>query len=323
MTPPTPTAERTMLVLGGNAFASPDQPLTMAGQFRFARAALESLRPLLIDRRELVITHGNGPQVGHILIRVEEALGKAYAIPLEVCVAESEGELGYVIEQTLRNVLADWGTRRPVAGLLTEVVVDAGDPAFAHPTKPIGPYYTAAQADELRKAGFVVRQVGSRGYRRLVPSPRPCEILDVDVIEALLQDGAIVIAAGGGGIPVIREGNRLRGVEAVVDKDLTSALLGTAVGARLMVILTDVPCAFRHFNTPQQQPIGRIRVGEAKRLLEEGHFGEGSMRPKVEAGIVFSARPGCRTIIGNVKTLGEALSGQAGTIIESDPSTES
>lgn len=311
--------ERTILVLGGNAFASPDRPLTMAAQFEFARSALRSLKPVLSDGRDLVITHGNGPQVGHMLIRVEEALGKAYEVPLEVCVAETEGELGFVIEQTLHNVLAEWGLRRPIAGLLTEVIVDADDPAFANPAKPVGPFYTAEQAQELERTGFTVREQPGRGFRRVVPSPQPREIVDVQIVEALLDAGAIVIAAGGGGIPVVSENDQLRGVEAVVDKDLTSALLGAAIDARLMIILTDVPCAYRDFNTPKQTPIERIPVKEARRLLDEGHFAEGSMRPKIEAAIAFSSRAGCRTIISNVETLERALTGRAGTIVEHEP----
>lgn len=308
--------ERTMLVLGGNAFASPKKPLTMSGQFNFARQALGALSPLLIDGRDLVITHGNGPQVGHMLIRVEESLGKAYAMPLEVCVAESEGELGYVIQQTLHNVLIENGLKRPIAGLLTEVVVDAADSAFQTPTKPVGPFYNAGQADELRKKGFAVREDAGRGFRRVVPSPEPQEIVDVEVIETLLDSGTIVVAAGGGGIPVIRDGDQLRGVEAVVDKDLTSALLGAAIDSHLMIILTDVPCAYRNFGKADRSSIGRIGINETKRLYDGGHFAEGSMRPKIKAGIRFSCRKNCRTIICNVENLEQALVGNAGTIIE-------
>ncbi len=308
--------ERTILALGGNAFASPGKPLTMARQFEFAKLVFQSLSPLLIDHRELVISHGNGPQVGHMLIRVEEALGKAYAVPLEVCVAESEGELGYVIIQTLHNVLNEWRQHRPIASILTQVVVDQKDSAFESPTKPIGPFYTDEQADEVRQRGFPLREETGRGFRRVVPSPYPREIVDVDVIESLLRAGVLVVAAGGGGIPVIRDGEQMRGVEAVVDKDLTSALLGELIDARLMLILTDVPCAYQDFNTPNQSPIGRIGIAEAQQLLNEGHFAEGSMKPKIEAAIQFSRRSGCRTIICNVDILDQALNGLAGTIIE-------
>jgi len=311
-----PMTERTILALGGNAFASPGEPLTMARQFEFAKLVFQSLSSLLIDHRELLISHGNGPQVGHMLIRVEEALGKAYAVPLEACVAESEGELGYVITQTLHNVLNEWGQHRPIASILTQVVVDHKDRAFDNPTKSIGPYYTTEQAEEVRQRGFPLREEVGRGFRRVVPSPHPCKIVDVDVIASLLRTGVLVVAAGGGGIPVIRDGEQMRGVEAVVDKDLTSALLGELIDARLLLILTDVPCAYQDFNTPDQSPIGRIGIAKAQKLLDEGHFAEGSMKPKMEAAIQFSRRPGCRTIICNLDILDQALKGLAGTIIE-------
>lgn len=306
---------RAIVVLGGNAFVPPHGRLTMAGQFRFAREALSRLRPLLQTDVQLLISHGNGPQVGHILIRVEEALGKAYSIPLEVCVAESEGELGYVLEQALHNVLFECGIHRPIAGLLTQVVVDRDDPAFADPTKPIGPFYDAQQAEQLTGRGFAMRQDARRGFRRVVPSPLPREIVEAEVIGRLLDMGVLVIAAGGGGIPVVREDGRLRGVEAVVDKDLTAALLGDVIGADLLVILTGVACAYRHFGAPEQQPIGRVSVEEARGLLEEGHFAPGSMGPKVAAAIQFASRPGRKAIICDPPSLSEALLGVAGTVV--------
>jgi carbamate kinase len=265
----------------------------------------------------VVITHGNGPQVGHMLTRVEAALGKAYAIPLEVCVAESEGELGYVLEQTLYNLLAEWRCSRPIASLLTQVVVHGGDPAFANPTKPVGPFYDEGQASELRQQGFVVRDDAGRGYRRMVPSPAPLEIVDVDVVRTLLDAGALVICAGGGGIPVVREGAVLRGVEAVIDKDLTSALLGESLDSKFMLILTGVPCAYRDFNTPRQAPLGCLSAQAAHQLLTEGHFLPGSMGPKIEAAIRFASRPGATAIICDPLGLADALEGKAGTIIRS------
>ncbi|MGE5193976.1 MAG: carbamate kinase [Deltaproteobacteria bacterium] len=312
-----PASERVVIVLGGNAFVKPGTPLTMAGQFRFARDALASLRPLFDGSRQVVITHGNGPQVGHILTRVEAALGKAYAIPLEVCVAESEGELGYVLQQTLYNLLSEWHAVRPIAGLVTQVVVDPHDPAFARPTKPIGLFYTGEQAAQLRQKGFVVNEDSGRGYRRMVPSPAPREVVEIDIVRVLLDAGALVICGGGGGIPVVREDGRLRGVEAVIDKDLTSALVATAIGARLMVILTGVPCAYRNFNSPRQEPLGRLSVHQTRQLLAEGHFPPGSMGPKIEAAIQFASQPKACAIICNPENLPAALQGNAGTIIRS------
>lgn len=307
---------RAIVVLGGNAFTKPGEELTMAGQFRFAHEALSCLQPLLTGEYELVLTHGNGPQVGHILTRVEESLGKAYTIPLEVCVAESEGEIGYVLEQTLYNLAAEHGANRPIATLLTQVIVDGDDPAFRNPTKPVGPFFTREAAEELRRKGLPVREDAGRGYRRVVPSPEPVEILETPVIEQLLDAGVLVIAAGGGGIPVVRKDNRLQGVEAVIDKDLASALLGGVLGARLMVVLTGVPCAYLNFGTPDREPLGRIDVQRAREYLAEGHFAPGSMQPKMEAAIRFAARPGARSVICDPASLADALQGNAGTAIE-------
>ncbi len=309
---------RIVVVLGGNAFASRGGRVTMSGQLRFAHEAVSQLKPLLSDETQLLISHGNGPQVGHILSRVEASLGKAYTIPLEVCVAESEGELGFVLEQALYNVLAEAGLKRHVAGLLTQVVVSPDDAAFQQPTKPIGPFYNQHQAEQLRQKGFAVCEDAGRGFRRVVASPQPLEIVEIDVIRSLLGMGVIVIAAGGGGIPVVRSNGGFQGIEAVVDKDLTAALLGDQLQVRTLVILTCVPCAYQFFNTDRQDPIGHITVAEAQQLLNEGHFAPGSMLPKIQAAIRFAAEPGRKTIICDPQSLAEALSGNAGTIVEPD-----
>ncbi|MEQ8786800.1 MAG: carbamate kinase [Pirellulaceae bacterium] len=307
--------ERIVVVFGGNAFAAGRQ-LTMAGQLEYARQAIELLAPLLHDEVQLLISHGNGPQVGAILIRVEEALGKAYPLPLEACVAESEGELGYVLAQALYNVTRDAGRTPPIVSMLSQVVVDADDPAFATPTKPIGPFLEASQSERLRDDGVAVVEDAGRGFRRVVASPEPREVLELEVIRKLLELGVIVIAAGGGGIPVVRGADGLIGVEAVIDKDLTAALLADQLEARQLIILTCVPCAYRCFNTPRQEPIGRVTAEEAQSLLAEGHFAPGSMRPKIEAAIRFASRPCRRTIICDPPSLADALQGLAGTIIE-------
>ena len=255
---------RAVVVLGGNAFVTPGQRLTMDGQMQFAHEAMLQLEPLLNDDIQLLISHGNGPQVGHILIRVEESLGKAYSIPLEVCVAESEGELGYVLELALHNVHEDLQRKRPIAALLTQVVVAADDPAFRNPTKPIGVFYSQSQAEELRQRGFAVVRMPGVGIGVLFHRLCRCEVLELDVIRQLMASGTLVIAAGGGGIPVVREGGKLRGVEAVIDKDLTAALLADQLDAELLLILTDVPCAYRDFGSANQEPIGRIIGDEAQ-----------------------------------------------------------
>lgn len=313
--PHTIAPERLVIALGGNAFATPGESLTMAGQFRFAELLAHHLAPLFRNDRQIVLTHGNGPQVGQMLVRVEEALGKAYAVPLEVCVAESEGELGYVLQQSVYNVLRATGGSPRIAGVLTQVVVAADDPAFALPTKPVGQFYSAEQAEQLRQRGFHVCEDAGRGYRRAVPSPRPLRIVETEVIDMLLKLGVIVIAVGGGGIPVMERDGQLAGVEAVVDKDLASAVLGAALGARELLILTGVPCAYRDFGTTRQTPLGRLTVAEAGQLLAEGHFAPGSMQPKVEAAIQFAQRPGCRAMICDSASAMAAMVGAAGTII--------
>ena len=310
--------KRVVAVLGGNVFARGDKPLTMGAQFRIARAAVAKLRPLLDDDVELVLGHGNGPQVGHILLRAQESLGKAYAIPLDVCVAQSQGEIGYVLELALRD---SWKhperSPREVATLLSQVVVDEHDPAFQKPTKPIGPYCDAVEYERLRRSGVALAEDSGRGYRRVVPSPRPRQILGVETISRLLESGALVITTGGGGIPVVRRGDKLEGIEAVIDKDLTAALLADQLDAGQLVILTDVPCVYRDFGTERQSAIGRISANEARQLLDEGQFATGSMGPKIEAAIQFVERPGRRGVICDLPSLAEALELRAGTILES------
>lgn len=307
---------RVVVALGGNAFVAPGQPLTMAGQFAYAREALAQLGPLLAPPFQLLVAHGNGPQVGFELIRVAAALGQAYAVPLDVCVAESQGELGYVLAQSLRHVLAARGIDRPIAGLLTQVVVDPLDPAFQNPTKPIGPFYSAEQADDLRRRGDQVRQDAGRGFRRVVASPEPLEVVECETIRSLLEQNVLVIAAGGGGVPVVRDGAGLRGVEAVVDKDLTAALLADRLDARLLVILTDVSHVSRDFGRPNSAPILRTTPDELRRLAVEGHFAPGSMLPKIEAVVRFVARADRRAIITSAAELPSALEGRGGTIVE-------
>lgn len=307
---------RVVVVLGGNAFAAPGAPLTMAGQFRFAHEALSQLGPLLWPEVELVVGHGNGPQVGHMLVRVEQALGKAYALPLEVCVAESEGELGYVLAQTLGNVCRERGMPRAIASLLTQVEVDPDDPAFARPDKPIGPFYDAAQAEALRVEGFAVREDAGRGFRRVVPSPEPKAIVDVELVSELLALGAVVVAAGGGGIPVTRAPDgTLHGLDAVIDKDLTAALLADAIGAELLVILTGIDAAYLDHGTDRARRILRASPDEVRAFAAAGHFAPGSMGPKMEAAARFASRPGRRAVICDPASLSAALEGRAGTTV--------
>lgn len=313
-----PHGRPVMIVLGGNAFARPRKQLTMDDQFNFAKSALQHLTPVLSTSAPLMITHGNGPQVGLMLARVEAALGQAYRTPLEVCVAETEGELGYVLQQSLHNILAQSYRTRPVVSLLTQVVVDPEDRAFQHPTKPIGPAYSTEQAVQLKANGFDIVEQPGRGFRRVVPSPLPREIVEQPVITRLLDEGVVVIAGGGGGIPVTRQDDQLVGVEAVIDKDRTSAILGESIDAWRMIIVTDVACAYRSFRTSNQQAIGNITPDELHRLMEQGHFAPGTMHPKVEAAIRFCRRPNTEAVICSLMNLDAALRGESGTIVRSE-----
>lgn len=306
---------RLVVSLGGNAFSASNESMTIQGQFEFAARTLAPLSCLLDDDQQLLITHGNGPQVGYILTRVEEALGKAYPLPLEVCVAESEGEIGYVLQQTIRN-LTDG--QRPVTTLLTQVLVSRDDEAFSHPTKPIGPWLEPEQTAPLQQSGvpLVYDDLG-RG-RRVVPSPRPGGIVELDIIRQLLDLGIIVIAAGGGGIPVVEKNGKLEGVEAVIDKDLASALLAIGLQADQFVMVTNVPGVYTDFGGDRARLLSRTTPEELETWLTLGHFPPGTMGPKVEAAIQYVRASGNPAVICQPGDLAAALLGQAGTIVEAN-----
>jgi len=294
--------------LGGNAIVGRDPGAPV--DLRHAPTALARLVALGWD---LVITHGNGPQVGQ---RLNETQGNN-APTLDVLDAETEGTLGYRLQQALGNALREAHLPRSVASVLTQVVVDARDPAFGKPSKPVGPFYSREQAEALaRERGFAFVEDSGRGHRRVVASPPPLEIVEVRAIRALLEAGVVVIAAGGGGIPVAREADgRLRGVEAVIDKDRASGLLARLLAADLLIIFTSVPEVLFDFRGPEQRPLRRLSVGEARTLLATGQFAAGSMGPKVEAAAAFSGTTGRPTIITSADRLLDALVGTSGTVI--------
>lgn len=302
-----------LLALGGNAFVTGGEPLTMPGQFAYAEAVATRLLPCVRDADRVVVVHGNGPQVGHMLARVEAALGTAYALPLDVCVAETEGELGYVLLQALRNAWRAQGVDREICAVLTQVLVAADDPAFTTPVKPIGRVLSAAEAARLRAEGVAVQVDVGRGWRRVVASPKPCAVLETASIARLLDGGIVVIAGGGGGVPVTTAHERLLGVEAVVDKDATAALLADALALTTLVMLTDVPCAFEHFRSPRQRAVGRITRARLAALAADGHFAPGSMGPKIAAACDFVDRPSRRAIICAPDNLAAALADTDGT----------
>lgn len=297
-----------VIALGGNALLKKGEKPSLSVQLKNVNEAVRNIIPI-IRKFPAAITFGNGPQVGNIMIQVEEALGKAYPVPLYIAVAESQGEIGYMIEQALLNSRLE----KPVISMLTQVLVSSNDSAFKNPAKPIGPFYGRKQASLLEKKGMTVKKVIG-GYRRVVPSPKPLEIIESGIIRKLVKS-AVVIAAGGGGIPVCRKGSRLKGIDAVIDKDLASACLASSIKADTMLILTGVDCAYLNYQKRNQTPIKRMSTKEAKRFLKEGHFPEGSMGPKVQAAINFLENGGERIIITSPQKAGKAMKGKAGTLI--------
>ncbi len=298
----------TVVALGGNALIRPGERGTAAEQRANLREACAALRPLL-GEGELVVTHGNGPQVGNELLRHERAADEAPPLPLYLAVAQTQAEIGALIESELASVAG-----RPVACLLTHVLVAEDDSAFAEPTKPVGPFYDESRARELeRERGWNVVHDSGRGWRRVVPSPLPLDVIELDAVRALLAAGTIVIACGGGGIPVVRRGPHLAGVDAVIDKDRASALLARELGADRLVVLTEVPAVYGDFGTDRQGELRDLRAADAEALLPE--LAAGSMRPKVEASLDFVCGTGRQALITSAGSLAEALEGRAGTLI--------
>ena len=297
-----------VVALGGNALLRSGQKGTYAEQLQNVQDTCNSLLQLVSMNYNLVIGHGNGPQVGNVLLQ-QDAGRKVYELqvmPMDFCVAETQGSIGYMIERTLRNELAVRKLRRNVVTMVTEVVVDRNDERFANPTKPIGPYYTKEQADRMTEAdGSIFREdPKGNGWRKVVASPVPLEIINVDIVKRLAAEGNIVITAGGGGIPVYREEERLVGVEAVIDKDLASALTAVRIGADEFYILTDVPKVYVNFRKPDEKALDTITVAEAERYIEEKQFSEGSMLPKVKAALYFVRNGGKECVITDATQLG-------------------
>jgi carbamate kinase len=311
MNPP----ERLVVALGGNALIRQGDQGTAAEQGARALAAMEAIVPLLTPARQVVLTHGNGPVVGNILIRHQHARAVIPPMPLDVCGAESQGNIGYLLERALVQVLRQRGINRPVATMLSLVEVDPEDPALRHPTKPIGPFLSEVEARELSHTVPVVRD-GDRGLRRVVASPLPQRIIESPALDVLLNAGITVITLGGGGIPVAfdRE-QRLVGVEAVIDKDLSSSMLARAIGASSLIILTDIDHVYVNFLSPQRDAIRRMTIAEADEHLRRGEFLPGSMAPKIEAAITFLRDGGQRVLIGLPEALPRLLAGTAGTAL--------
>lgn len=309
--------EWVVIALGGNAIKEPEARGTAEEQLAAVERSCAEIAEIVAAGYGVVLTHGNGPQVGSLLIQQEAAAELVPPMPLDVCGAMTEGQIGYLIQQKLREALRARGIDAPVATVITQVLVDENDPAFQDPQKPIGPFYTAERARELRESGYVIRQVANseRGWRRVVPSPEPREIIELETIRALVSAGQIVIACGGGGVPVVRRGGRLEGIAAVIDKDLVSALLAKRLGVEVFLNLTDVKHVALNYGKPEQVDLRHLTLAEARRYLAEGHFPPGSMGPKVEAAIRFLEDGGRRAIITSLEGAHRALRGLMGTEI--------
>ncbi len=312
----SPTAETVVVALGGNAILQPGQVGTFEEQLVNVDQSCRRIARLVADGWRVVLTHGNGPQVGNILIQNDLAARMVAPMPMDVCGAETQGQIGYMLQQSLHNHMIKLRLRVPVATFLTEVVVDERDPAFAAPSKPVGPFYPEARARELAiEQGLVVREDAGRGWRRVVPSPRPTEIVQRQAIADALAAGVLVVCNGGGGIPVVRHRDgSLHGVEAVIDKDLAAARLALDLEADVLLILTDVAAVFVGYKTPGQRALARVTVAEMERFQAAGEFKAGSMGPKVEAALQF-ARAGGLAVIASLLDVGAAVRGEAGTSI--------
>ncbi|MGH2710738.1 MAG: carbamate kinase [Actinomycetota bacterium] len=307
---------RVVVALGGNALLRRGDEDSSEVMRKNARMAAERVFEVAELGWEIVVTHGNGPQVGRILLQNEAASEWVHPMPLDVCGAESQGQIGYLLQVTIGDVFYEKGMERPVATVITFTRVRPDDPAFEKPTKPIGPHYEEAQAQRLAaERGWVVAPESEGKWRRVVPSPRPYSIVEAPVIKQLAESGAIVIAGGGGGVPVIEEGPRLIGVEAVVDKDLAGAILARDVEAQTFLICTDVEGVYEAYGTPEQRLIEHLSVEDAKRMVSDGTFPAGSMGPKVEAAIEFLEHGGGQAIVCSLDDSPEALRGNAGTTL--------
>jgi len=310
------TKKTVVVALGGNAILQVGQKGTFEEQFGNVYRTMEQLAAMVLSGEwRLVVTHGNGPQVGNILLQHDAAKNIVPPMPMDVCGAESQGFIGYMIQQAFHNILARHGRRDvPVATVVTQVLVDAADPAFQNPTKPVGAFYAEAEAKRLREEkGWHVVDDAGRGWRRVVPSPDPKAIVEREAIRTLLENKTIVVASGGGGIPVIEKGGALKGVEAVIDKDLAGERLAEDVGADLLLILTDVDRVRLNYKKPGEKVLERMTVEEAKRYMAEGHFAKGSMEPKVRATVRFVEAGRERAVISALAQALDAVEGRAGT----------
>lgn len=304
-----------VVALGGNAIIKEGQRGSIKEQFANTFESMGHIAHLIRAGHRVVLTHGNGPQVGFIMIQVEAAIGRAPYVPLNVDVAQSQGSMGYMIAQSLTNQLNDHHLDTRVSAVMTRVLVDPADPAFDNPSKPVGPFYDKERIKDFERCGYVMIEDSGRGWRRVVPSPRPKKILEAGIIRNLIEDGVIVVACGGGGIPVVEEEGSLKGVDAVIDKDLVSSLLAGELNADILLFLTSVDKVSLNYNTPRQIALDLLNLEDARRYLGEGQFPPGSMGPKIQAAVEFIEHGGKRAIICRPEAVVEALEGRGGTVI--------
>ena len=308
-----------LVAVGGNSLIRAGEKGTTAEQLSNARRTAQALVRVIQLGYQLIITHGNGPQVGAQLLRSERASNVAYSQTLDVCGAASQGEIGYLLEQSLRNELAVAGISMPVVSIVTQTVVSADDPAMRHPTKPIGPFYSRTDAEEKRRAlGWHIVEDAARGYRRVVPSPEPLEIVELDVIRALIARDILVVSTGGGGIPVQRVGGQLMGVDAVIDKDRASALLAAELAVDLFAISTDTDFVYLNYRKPDQVALTSVTLSQLEAYQRDGHFPPGNMGPKIESVIEFLRSGGQEAVITSFEHLCDAVQGRAGTRVVGD-----
>ncbi|WP_447874612.1 carbamate kinase [Serratia fonticola] len=306
--------KKIVLALGGNALGE-----GLAEQMQAVKTTARAIVDLIEHGHQVVVTHGNGPQVGMINLAFEAAAkSEAHTpmLPMSVCVALSQGYIGYDLQNALREELLDRNIVKPVATLITQVIVNGSDPAFLNPTKPIGSFFTKAEASQLTKNGYSMVEDAGRGYRRVVASPKPIDIVEKETVRAMMEAGQVVITAGGGGIPVIRESNHLRGASAVIDKDWASAKLAEMIDADMLIILTAVEKVAINFGKPNEQWLEQLSIADAQRFIEEGHFAKGSMLPKVEAAVAFAeSKPGRQALITVLSKAQQGIEGKTGTVI--------
>ncbi|GAB6085628.1 carbamate kinase [Alkaliphilus crotonatoxidans] len=311
---------RIVLALGGNALQADPQNTGAEAQLKTARETAKPIVDLIEEGHEVILAHGNGPQVGQIVATYEGANhhDQGFSVmPFPECGAMSQGYIGYHLQQAIGEELMKRNINKCIASVVTQVVVDPEDPAFNHPSKPVGSFFNEDEAKRLiEEKGYTMKEDSGRGWRRVVPSPLPIDVIEAPVVKSMVEAGHVVITVGGGGVPVLRKGNQLQGVAAVIDKDFASEKIAELLEADLLIILTAVERAAIYFNTPQQRDLGQVTVKEIKQYIEENHFAPGSMLPKIMAAVRFvESRPGRRALITSLEKAREGLMGKTGTII--------